>query len=87
MNIFKFLWNTPEPYWLILFGYHIHKAFWGVLLIIAGIIFLIKNYQRIGIILAIIGILLVLLDIRAHIEIGLKPYFMLWNKHQKTKGK
>ena len=83
MNIFKFLWNTPERYWLIVFGYHIHKAFWGVLLIVLGLTVVILNYLYFGISLVLIGLLLVLLDIRAHVEIGLKPYFILWNKHPK----
>ena len=75
-NIKEYLLNTPEKHWIVIFGYHFHKSFWGTLLLIIG---LLLRYSPI----IIIGFILVFLDIAGHIYTKNKPYFKLWDKHEK----
>jgi len=56
-----FFLDVPEKYWTVIFGYHVHKAFWGLLLIL-------------------IGLGLVVLDIKGHIFTNHRPYFVLVEK-------
>ena len=62
-QITEFLLNTPERYWLIINGYHIHKSFWGILFFIAGMLFMIFNVLWIGILIFFIGLLIVTISI------------------------
>ncbi|HIH26277.1 hypothetical protein J4476_01340 [Candidatus Woesearchaeota archaeon] len=75
--------NTPEKYWFIIFGYHIHKSFWGVLFIILGIIVFNLFSKFFGIVLLILGLLITTLSICGHIYTNNKPYFKLWDKYNK----
>ncbi len=59
-KIKELLLNTPEKYWLIIWGYHIHKSFWGVLFIILGVLY---SSLWIRILMLFIGIFILLISI------------------------
>ena len=82
-RIKEFLLNTPEKYWLIIFGYHIHKSFWGVILFLIGITLLIISKLIWGMISLIIGSVLIVLSICGHVYTNNRPYFKLWDKYKK----
>jgi len=75
-SIKEYLLNTPEKYWVVIIGYHLHKSFFGMLLIIIGL--LLKFMPAI-----VIGLILILLSISGHIYTKNKPYFKLWDKYHK----
>ena len=74
--------NTPEKYWLIVFGYHIHKSFWGLILFIAGLIISVFYSLILGIILLVIGIIIMILAILGNLYTHNKAYFKLWDKYK-----
>jgi len=85
------LFNTPEKYWTIIFGYHLHKSFLGTFLIFSAFIILFlywlkfptKHYLGyVGMIIIIIGVVLILLSIFGHIYTNNLPYFKLWDKYK-----
>lgn len=80
----EFMLNTPEKYWVVIFGHHLHKSFWGVLLFVLGLIAYRYDSVRLGIFFLVIGILLVVLSITGHIYTQNKPYFKLWDKYKKN---
>lgn len=75
-GIKEYLLNTPEKYWVVIFGYHLHKSFWGTLLVIVGLLF--KFISAL-----IVGGILIFLSISGHIYTNNKPYFKLWDKYEK----
>ena len=86
----EFFLNTPEKYWTIVFGYHLHKSFFGLVLVsVSFIIFFIywlrfpsKDYLAyIGLGLFLIGAVLLTLSILGHIYTQNVPYFKLWDKY------
>lgn len=79
----ELLLNTPQGYWLIIRGYHIHKSFWGLLVFLLGLIILFFS-KIFGIMCMIIGGTIVILSVCGHIHTNNKPYFKLWDKHGKT---
>lgn len=79
----EFLLNTPEKYWLVLFGYHIHKSFWGVVFTLIGITLLVTRSLILGTVSFIVGIILLVLSIYGHIYTNNRPYFKLWDKYEK----
>ena len=82
-QIKEFLLNTPEKYWLVIFGYHLHKSFWGVLFVLIGI-GIINFYSFFyGTITLVKGLILITISISGHIYTNNKPYFKLWDKYQK----
>ncbi len=82
-KIKEFLLNTPEKYWLVIFGYHIHKSFWGVLFFLIGLLMLIFYSSLYGIIFIIFGLICITLSIRGHVYTKNRPYFKLWEKYKK----
>lgn len=62
----EFLLNAPEHQWVVFHGYHFHKSFTGVLLIILGLLSL-EYYSAIGALFIAIGIILIILSILGHI--------------------
>lgn len=72
------LLNTPKKYWIVVFGFHLHKSFWGTLLVGAGLFlhFIPSIY---------IGFVLILLSVTGHIYTKNKPYFKLWDREEKRK--
>ncbi|MBW2991418.1 hypothetical protein KY348_06995 [Candidatus Woesearchaeota archaeon] len=77
------LLNTPESWWIIIRGYHLHKSFWGVILLILGLITWKYYSSAIGLLFLVVGIILIILSILGHIYTQNKPYFKLWEKHKK----
>lgn len=82
-RIKEFLLNTPEKYWLVVFGYHLHKSFWGVILIILGLIIITTYSLILGIVLLCLGTLLLILSISGNVYTNNRPYFQLWKKYEK----
>ena len=78
--------NTPEKYWLVIGGYHIHKSFWGTLLVIFSIISFIFISMTLGILALSIGIIILLLSIFGHIKTNNHPYFKLWDKYENKRS-
>ena len=78
-KILEFLLNTPKSYQLFVAGYHVHKTFWGILLIIISLSFFFgkKIHRIIPFILLIIGIILIALDVTGHMYTHHTPYFIL----------
>lgn len=82
----EYLLNTPAKYWITIFGYHLHKSFFGVIFLLLGIIIFSINkksqsrFKKLGIILASFGLILVILSILGHIYTDNHPYFKLWDK-------
>ncbi len=70
------LLNTPEKQWIVVFGYHLHKSFWGTLAVVVGAV-----WHFWPAILMEVG--LIALSIAGHIYTHNKPYFKLWDKYQK----
>ena len=81
-KIKRFLLNTPKKYWSIAFHYHLHKAFWGVLFVIIGII-IIKTFFIWGILSLIFGVIMLTLSVVGNIYKKDKPYLRLWDKYKK----
>jgi hypothetical protein len=86
----ELLLNTPEKYWIIAFGYHLHKSFFGVLFLLASFIVFLFYWRKFPskrylmyVCLALFGVgaLLVLLSIFGHIYTHNLPYFKLWDKY------
>lgn len=75
--------DTPEGHWLVIKGYHIHKAFWGSLLTVAGLLLAIFFSGRYFLVL-IIGAIVVFIDIAGHIYTNRRPYFVLIEKYKKS---
>lgn len=71
----EFLLNTPEQYWFVVFGYHVHKSFWGVLLIVSGLFWTWR--------LCVAGVALVSISVAGHVYTDNRPYFKLWERHRK----
>lgn len=85
-NIIKnFTIDTPEKYWAVIFGYHIHKGVLGVILIIIGIVPTLNLYLRFALIF--IGIGIVILDTIGHIHTNWHKTFSLIEKHNGAKYK
>lgn len=80
-RVINYFLNVPEKHWLVVRGYHIHKAFWGVFLAVAGIIVCLHSIIF-GLIASVLGVGLAILDVRGHMTTDNKPYFQLWNKHK-----
>lgn len=51
----EFILNTPEKYWFIVKGYHIHKSFWGLVFLVTGFILTLLSFLWFGIILLFAG--------------------------------
>jgi hypothetical protein len=82
-KVIKYLLNTPKRGWVIIFGYHLHKSFWGCLLILAGVVILFLSLQKLSFIFFTAGIILIILSIAGHIHTKNRPYFKLWDKYKK----
>jgi len=77
----EFALNTPPNHWIIVFGYHIHKSFWGCLLGVIGIIELFFMLW-LGIALLVVGVIMIIISIIGNIYTDDKPYFKLWDKYE-----
>ncbi len=75
--------DTPEGHWLIIMGYHIHKAFWGTLFSSLGAALIIITGAWLYIIACIFGALLIVSDVVGHIYTNHRPYFVLVEKYNK----
>ena len=64
MNLSKFFLNTPKKYWLVVKGYHVHKSFFGLIIVLFGLFF---------IWLIPIGIFLMLIDMAGHHYTNYRP--------------
>lgn len=82
-NLKDFLLNTPEKYWLVISGYHIHKSFWGLIFLILGMIFIIFHKLFIGFGLLIIGDVLIILSIIGQKYTHGKYRLELWERYKK----
>jgi len=51
-KIKELLLDTLEKYWLVIFGYHIKKSFWGVCFLILGLILIIFHSLLLGVIIS-----------------------------------
>ncbi len=78
--------NTPKKYWFVVFGYHLHKSFFGVVLLIISITLLLFNFLKyrnkklllyLGLISWIIGTILIVLSILGNVYTNHLPYFNL----------
>jgi hypothetical protein len=76
-KIIEYFLDTPEKYWVVVFGYHLKKSFLGVILIILGVVFALLPLRA-------IGLFFILLGIAGHIYKKEKPYFRLWDKYKKS---
>ena len=88
MNIAKLkelILDTPEDHWLIIFGYHIHKAFWGIIFAIVGAVLIVITGLWLYAFIFIFGVLLIVSDVTGHIYTNHKPYFVLAEKYNKNK--
>ena len=86
----EFFLNTPEKYWTVIFGYHPHKSFFSLVLIIMAIIVFFTYWLKLpskhylaylGLTLFIIGGILLILSVLGHIYTQNVPYFKLWDKY------
>ena len=83
-QIKELLLNTPEKYWLIVRGKHIHKSFWGVTLTGGSVASWLTTQSLLitgG--LLTVGLAVIGLSIAGHIYTGNKPYFKLWDNYFK----
>ena len=85
-NILEFILNTPEEYWVVIFGFHLKKAFWGILCLITGVSLFYfskknKTLKYGGIIFLIFGCLLIIIGTLGNIYTNNLPYFKLWSKY------
>jgi len=79
----KNLLDTPEGHWLVVFSYHVHKSFWGVILLVVGIV-LSAVFSAWYLLLFVPGIILITVDIAGHIYTNHKPLFVMLEKHSKS---
>lgn len=79
----EYVLNTPEQYWTVIFGRHVHKSFWGLLLIALGLIV----WSKLGLFMGGTGSVLVSLSVAGHIYTDNKPYFKLWDRYDGAKFK
>ncbi len=77
----RFILNTPEKYWVVVLGRHLHKSFWVLLLFTAGV--LTGWHHTLGVVLSVIGVLLVALSIVGHYYTNNRPLLKLWDKYQR----
>src|SRR3989338_9349316 len=66
----EFLLNTPEKYWLVVYGDHLHKSFWGLALFLTG--FVLTWY------VSLFGMLVLSLSVAGHVYTRNRPYLKLW---------
>jgi len=81
-KIKELLLNTPERYWLILFGYHIHKSFWGVLNVVLGVILVLFLSLAFGIFFIITGCIVLALSIIGQKYTYGKYKIEIWEKYK-----
>jgi type IV secretory pathway VirB3-like protein len=79
-KILEFWLNTPKKYWLFMFGYHIKKAFWGVLLVCLSLVMMLIGLVFIMWLTFVLGLVLIFLSVVGHIYTKNYPIFKLWDK-------
>jgi len=82
-EIKELILNTPEKYWVIIAGYHFHKSFWGILILIIGgiLFFLWENWYCVPFI--IIGSYFLIASILGQKYTHGKYKLVLWEKLSK----
>jgi hypothetical protein len=87
-KIGEFILNTPEKYWIIINGHHLHKSFFGVIFILIGVISLIlyrlkysskRSIFYTSLVFLIVGVVLLVLSISGNVYTNNLPYFKLVN--------
>jgi hypothetical protein len=78
-KILNFLLDCPKEYWIIIFGWHFKKAFWGILCLVIGSLILYLERDH-GSIFLLFGGLLIIFGVLGNIYTKNKPYFRLWKK-------
>ncbi len=79
-KVIEFALNTPEGYWFIIKDYHLHKSFFGAMIVAMSYPVGIKYSKKIALRMLLAGIILVCLSILGHIYTGNTPYFKLWDR-------
>jgi hypothetical protein len=77
----NFTIDTPNKYWAVINGYHIHKSLLGALLVILGTIVSINNLKT-GVIVSIIGLAIIIIDIIGHIHTNWHKKIVFIEKHK-----
>ena len=84
----EFILNTPEKHWIVVYGYHLHKSFFGIIFVLVSIILFLlyrKKYSSKRLIFYLslaslfVGLILLFLSITGNIYTGNFPYFKLIN--------
>ncbi|QQG45659.1 MAG: hypothetical protein HYW89_01940 [Candidatus Sungiibacteriota bacterium] len=82
-QIFLFFLDTPDKYWIVVSGYHLHKMFWGFLSLLISLV--LWRFGATKVILTVarvaffIGVGLVAVDLWSHWYTQGTPYFALWD--------
>lgn len=85
-----FFLDTPERYWIVIGGIHFHKSFWGLVMIVLGILLLFYHFRgsrskRLEFWLALCligtGLLLNILSLAGNIYNGTLPIIELWEPY------
>jgi len=80
-KIQHFTIDTPEKYWAIIKGYHIHKGVLGIPAIIGGTIISFNNLTA-GVITALAGIGIIIMDTIGHIHTNWHKKIVFIEKHK-----
>lgn len=82
----NFTVDTPEKYWAVIFGYHVHKGVLGIILIVAGITLPLNNLY-LSLALVTIGAGIIIMDTIGHIHTNWHKTFSFIEKHNGPKYK
>lgn len=77
----NFTIDTPNKYWFVILGYHVHKGVIGLVSMPAGIYLSFDNFLK-GAIVFILGLGIVIMDTMGHIHTNWHKTISFIEKHQ-----